>query len=486
MMNFLRRLWAKISNRYEGGQLHTSSRSYIPAYVQDARFDADSATREEILRKARYWERNNAIVNRLADVYEQYTVGGGLQMIPSSSDPDWNERAKVYWDESCKLLNLCNRQPFSADQSLTARTQFIDGGIFILKTKGETGFPRIQFIESHRCRTPSSMRELEGATIIDGVEVDKRTGRPIAYWIADGVESQSFRRIPADQIIHVFEPSRVGQYRELSFLYPVLNDIHDLDDLQILEQKAARQAAEISNVITNETGELSPDQLRNQRYNLGKQTSAGTETLEQRVEYIRRTTGAKTVALKNGEKFEQFKSERPSVATQGYWDFLTSKICAGVGIGKQLVFPWSMQGTVVRADLDIAAQFFKSRHAVLAAAFAEVYIFVMEYGIKRDVRISDPPPDWRNVSIRPPRAVNVDNGRNSSAMLAELAAGATTYEDIYSPQGHDWKDRIRQKAKEVAFMKKVAAEEGVEPGEIAESMKVEVAQPVQEQQTQTT
>lgn len=470
MINWVRNLWRKIFSRYEGGQFHSPSRSWIPALVQDARFDADSGTREEILRKARYWERNNAIVNRLADIFELYTVGGGIPVTPDSGDSEWNVRAKEYWEESCKLLNLSNRQPFSCDQSLCARSWFIDGEVFILKTRGETGFPRIQLIESHRVCTPTRMADMEGRFIHDGVEVDVTTGRPIAYWVRQGVDGDEHRRIKAESIIHIFEPSRVNQYRGLSFLYPILNDIHDLDDLQILEQKAAKQAAEVSNVITNEAGEVSADGLRNARYLQGKQTSAGVDTTEYRTEYFKRSLGGKTTVLKQGEKLEQFKSERPSVATQGYWDFLTSKICAGVGITKQLVFPWSMQGTVTRADLDVAAQYFRTRSAVLQAAFAEVYIFVMEYGAKRDIRISDPPTDWRSVSMRPPRSPNVDVGRNSSAMLAELEAGATTLDAIYGPLGLDWMTQVRQRSKEVKFIKEVAAADGNLPEEIAGAM----------------
>src|SRR5688572_3483546 len=61
-----------VQNRYEAGQLWSSRRSYLPGWTRDARFDADSATCTEIRRKARYFERNNAIVNRLADLFEQY------------------------------------------------------------------------------------------------------------------------------------------------------------------------------------------------------------------------------------------------------------------------------------------------------------------------------------------------------------------------------------------------------------------------------
>jgi hypothetical protein len=54
-------------NRYEAAQPSYGERSYIFGAVQDARFDADSCTRLEIVRKSSYFDLNNAIVNRLAD-----------------------------------------------------------------------------------------------------------------------------------------------------------------------------------------------------------------------------------------------------------------------------------------------------------------------------------------------------------------------------------------------------------------------------------
>ncbi len=475
MRNYIRNIWMAVLNRYEAGQMGSrGGRSYIPAYVQDARFDADSATRLEILRKARYWERNNAIVNRLADIFEQYTVGGGLPITPASSDADWNSRAKVYWDDSCRLLNLSNLQHFSSDQSLIARTWFIEGEVFILKTSGAEGRPRIKLIDSHRVGGSGLAQSYGGRNIIDGVEINDN-GRPIAYWIQNGVDDNEFTRVDAENIIHIFEPSRIAQYRGISFLYAVLNDIHDLDDLQILEQKAARDAAEVTNVINNSSGELTADQVRGQRYQTRNENSAGATTTENRTEFFKRAVGGRTVVLKTNEKFEQFKSERPSVATQGYWDFLASKICAGVGITKQLVFPWSMQGTVTRADLDVAAQFFRTRSCVLQNAFTEIYRYVMFYGTKQDRTIQDPPHDWRNVTMRAPKAPNVDVGRNSSAILAELRAGATTLEKIYGEQGMDWMTQIKQRAKEVRAIHDIADELKIPAVEVSELIAEQIA-----------
>ena len=75
------------------------------------------------------------------------------------------------------------------------------------------------------------------------------------------------------------------------------------------------------------------------------------------------------------------------------------------------------------------------------------------------------------LNVRPPRAVNVDVGRNSSAMLAELAGATRTYQDIFGETGEDWKQKLRQKAQAVAYIHQIADEFKVEPSEISDVMK---------------
>jgi lambda family phage portal protein len=484
-----------ITNRYEAGQRGGTSRSFLPAWVQDARFDADSATRTEILRKSRYFERNNGIVNRLADLFEQYVVGAnGLQIIPSSANDVWNEKAQLSWTEWQEFCDLTSLQSFAGIQSLVARSWFIDGEIFILLTRGDqigpagerlaANRPRIQLIEAHRVETPSAMWDQEGKTIIDGIQIDKN-GRPTAYWVRDNFDGNTYTPIPANRMIHVFEACRPGQYRGLPFLYPVMNDLHDLDDLQLFEMKAAKEAAEITNVVENGSGEISSAaSLRRERVNQTTQNASGVETTESRTKWIRDVLGGRSIALKLGESFKQFVSERPSVATKEYWDYITSKVCAGTGISKMLVFPWSLQGTIARGDYDIANAFFRSRSAVLASAFTRVYLFYMEWAKSNDSRIFDPPGDWKSVTVRPPRGCNVDIGRNSQAMLAELEAGATTYDAIYGALGLDYRRELRKKAKEAAYIRALATEFKITPGEIASAAAAAIQAAMQSAPTQ--
>jgi capsid protein len=246
-------------------------------------------------------------------------------------------------------------------------------------------------------------------------------------------------------------------------LHAVLNDIHDLDDLQILESKAARDGAEISNVIKNKSGLADAGDYLAE----GGTLPPGSMTQAQKRSYYESTIGGRTFFLQQDDEITQLKTERPSGQTRDYWVLLEAKICAGVGIPRQLVYSESLQGTVQRSVLDMAAAWFRIRSAALIRGFAQVYFFVLEHGIQTEATLADRPGNWRRFSWRPPRAPNVDVGRNAAAMLAELAAGTTNYKRIFAELGLDYVEELSQKADEVVLLDSLAAARGISAERIA-------------------
>ena len=446
-------------NRYEGA-VFSPRRSTLWSSVQSARFDAGASTRTELVRRSRYFEKNSDIYNRLADLFECYTVGCGLRLSPASSDPDWNAAALEEWQGWSRLPDLTSRQSLGTLWSLLARSWFVDGESFVILTRGESNRPRLQVIEGHMVQTPPKLQDQEGTSIMDGVRIDTN-GRPVGYYIGEDVNQNGRREMvfreptPADFVVHVFEPSRPGQYRGLPFCYPVINKLHDLDDLQLLEMDACKDAAKTTKTINTETGELSDMEFRRQQLSGSKTLNSGEDVSEERATYFKDVLGAETVVLRPDEKYEQFMTQRPSVATKEFWRCLKEDVCAGIGIPYVLAYPDSMQGTVYRGALDMANAFFRARSQVLIDALLRTYEYVISAARLYNPRLRDLPGDWRNATVQPPRAVNVDVGRNSAAMLAELEAGATNYELIYSPLGLDWREVFRQRAAEEAFIKEL-------------------------------
>lgn len=460
----------QVLNRYEAGQRYTTRRSYLPGWVQDARFDADTASRQEILRKARYWERNSPIVNRLLDLFEQYVSGpNGPIFTPTSSDEEWNKRFKGWWNKWCEMCDLTSRQHFGTLCGQAARRWAVDGETFILKTRGKErmrgqSFPRIQLVESHRIGDPGGAFATTASKRVDGIDLDPN-GRPVKYWMLDD-NRETYIPKSAEEVIHLFEPSRPGMQREVSLFHAVLNTIHDLDDLKLLEMDAAKDAAQVTNVIKTKTGELNADEFRRERWGVSGTTGTSGGSAQNRTQYYDEVFKGRAKVLEYDDEFQQFMTTRPSVASQQYWDLLASEICCGFGISKLLVFPWSVQGTVVRADLDTTASFFRSRSAVLISSMLDVYYYAAEWATQNVLELSDPPADWRSVSVRPPRSVTVDVGRKSAALIDEYKAGWLSLESICGELGEDWRAVLRQRAIERKAARDLETEFALAPGEL--------------------
>jgi len=468
LQNIANKLFPAPVNKYEGAG-NSLRRSYLDTSYTSARFDVTSATRQAIVRKSRFFEQNNAVLNRLGDLFESYTVGSSFSVQPASSDPAWNLKAKKWFDVWSRYPDIGSRQSFSTLMSQAARGWFYDGESFLLLTKGDSGKPRLQLIEAQSIATPAGMQGDE--TVFDGIRFDPRTGRAISYFIGNEKTQGNLtdvRSIGSDSIVHIYEPNRPGQLRGLPFVSAVINDLHDLDDLQKLEMEACKLGASVAQVVKTDSGEVQASNLR-----------AGTAGTSQNTaeNYYEQVFGSGVKVLKNGDSFEQFATERPGVNMREYWRQLTEKVCAGVGIPYVLVYPESMQGTVYRGALDMSAVWFKSRHQVMASAARRIYEYVMEYAIKNDPALNDAPSDWYEVSITAPRSPNVDVGRNSAAQLAELEAGIVTYDEVYGARGLDWRSSLEAKAQQALFVRELALKYGLDVSEISTIQKEKSANP---------
>lgn len=469
--SFLVRAAARlVSNHIDAGQRFSRDRGAVPGWLQDARLDLSTATREEVLRKARYFAANSPLVQRMSDVFVQYTVGPrGLRFTPASSDLEWNRLATESFRRWSEVCDISTRFNFAQFQGMAADRWYNDGEVFIIKTNGGAPFyrPRLQMIEAHRVATP--WEKVVEQNVQDGVELNIATGRPVAYWVRDSFLGDTFRRIPAKRMVHIFTPDRPGQLRGLPFYTSVLNLLSDFQDLQRFEMLAAKVAASIATIIKRKNGEaLTPEQLRKVAVGITETKSDGSTYTKQREERVKSVIGGEALVLEPGDDIQQFRSDRPSVITREYWEFLTHQICAGGCVSKSLIFPYSLQGTVARGELDVNSAFFRGCSDLLQRSFAEAYSYAMQDEIFTDAKLgARVPVDWFKVNVRPPRTPNVDAGRNSSAMLSEYDAGARSLTSICAEQGDEFFEVAEEKAKEAKFIRDLAAEYGVDPSEIS-------------------
>ncbi len=487
-MNALTKIWATLKGfvkaRYEAAsQSYWGQRSWIQHTVQDARYDADASTRLELVRRHRYWVANSPLIQRIRSLFVQFSVGiEGLQCNPNSQNEDWNVTRAANYEDWSRSPELGSRLSMAQLHIQWAGALFDDGAVFILKTRDSFNKPKIQTIEAHRVATPSNKREQEGKTIFDGVEVDKY-GKPTAYYVRDAFDLESFARVPADSLIHIYKARRPGMLREVPEGFSAMNTLHDMDDLHLLEMKAAKSASDVTNVIKTANGEFDSSAMRKARMNIGTQDANGNAATKSDPQYYQNTLGGRTVVLKTGEDMAQFQSNRPSVVMREYWDYLTGLICCGYNVPKLLVLPYSLQGTVTRADLDVCTNAFRLNFELVAAAVREIYEWHTEWAVKFDRSMDgETPADYLQSTIRPPRAPNVDIGYTAKALQIELQLGVKTVQDVFAERQQDWRSQLRQIAETVAYRNELAKEFGIKPEDISQIFDQPKAAPATDQQ----
>jgi capsid protein len=469
--------------------------SYVPQQIQDAKWDQNYVTRRELMRRMRYWSENSFLVESMLSVGERYVVGSsGLHVsfypaddISEDAEDSWYERAEAVVSEWFRDVGW-NGETMERLLKISYRDQKVDGEIFILKSR-KAGFieydgrkiavqkPCLQMVEAHRVESPWNQWDQEGNDLIDGVQFKTVNvgGRDLiqktGYWTRNGMgsfeQNDSWFLIPADQCFHIFNSHRVNQYRGISDFYACGVNINKLDDLLLLEMKAQDAQSVRAVAITSASGvAASPLDSRIEKIKAWQGLTAtnqpNAEDWNKRSETYRRETGAYVFGLKPGETVENMAPMRPANATLNLWEFLVNSICAGFHVPRCLVMEKisagssRSQGTEVRAQLDAADAFFNSEFQKWKAFVRDAVIYYMEWAIKNDNRVSDPPANWREcIHIQQPAACNVDPGYTSTAQLSALAAGTMDYEMILGPLGTNSKTVFRRLAHQQKMMEKL-------------------------------
>ena len=451
------------------GAVHSQDRTWLPGYVQGARQDINPGDRIEMVRRSRYFERNNALFQKVLDLIETNVVGTGISVTPDSSDPTWNAAALEWWRDWCAECDVSGVQTFATMQAVIARAQAVDGEIFVFLTYGERGMPRLQLIETQRIRSADVRNYTrEGYSEFDGILFDQ-FGRPAFYVVSNDSDAfssatpSSVAVASASSIIHVFEPSRAGQARGLPLAHAVLHTLHDLDDLQRYEMLAAKDAASRANIVKTESGEA-PGGARMIGVPQRQQPAAGSSESAART-YYEQAFGGKTVVLKRGDDWKQSESLRPSAAMREFWEYLTETCCKGVGISFAAVQDYRGQwgGAALRGAIASDNRFYQVRTDSLVPAIRKVFEHALGWAIDAG-RVPAPPADWRKIKCHSPRRSTVDIGRESAAILNELRVGLRTFRDVLGETGSDWREIIRQRIAEQKFIADTARELGVPSG----------------------
>lgn len=214
---------------------------------------------------ARDLVRNNAWAKSAVTTVTDHVIGWGItpKLPPGPFGVAWSRWANT------TACDSEGRRTLNGLAKLALGTWFVAGECLIRRRirRLEDNLPiplQLQVLEPDFLDSSRDTVLPTGGEIIQGVEYDP-IGNPAAYWlfrshpgstqpgIRGAVAGQSVR-IPASEIIHLADPDRPGQARDVSKFAPVLLRMHDLDDYEDAALMKQKIAACLSVILTDSTG----------------------------------------------------------------------------------------------------------------------------------------------------------------------------------------------------------------------------------------
>jgi len=193
--------------------------------------------------RSRELVRNNPHARKAIDALVSGVVGAGLvPVLP----PD-REDVRIAWDAFSRECDADGQLEFAGLQSLIVRAFFESGEVLvrIRRRRPEDGLVvplQLQVMEADHLDATRNELLSGGGRIIAGIEFDA-IGKRVAYWlfqdhpgeVAPVSGSLESRRVPADQVIHLYEKTRPGQIRGVPRLAAAMMRMRDLDDYEEAE-----------------------------------------------------------------------------------------------------------------------------------------------------------------------------------------------------------------------------------------------------------
>ena len=177
------------------------------------------------------------------------------------------EQAWQQWGRT-GFCTVDGRISWNQAQRLFLETLARDGEVLIQKIKNPAGNPfgfSLKFLEADYLDEGYDARLNNGNEVRMGVELDKRTGKPLNYYLFEdhphhdqgygSVTKRHHKIVSADQIIHCYMQERAGQTRGAPWMSNVLSRLKMLDGYEEATLVNARVAASKMGFFTSPEGD---------------------------------------------------------------------------------------------------------------------------------------------------------------------------------------------------------------------------------------
>jgi len=425
--------------------------------------------RVTLIREARWLEENSSVVKSILRKYRTFSVGR-LQYVARTSNEAVNKQIGAYVERWMANADASQRHHFRTLAGLGVTSMKRDGDIgFIVLEEPMTPLEqmmmvspiRIQAIEADRIGSIVNREGLDTRPFkplkkneqdFSGVVVNG-AGKPIRYRIYNrsrtGEMMTPALEVPAQDFLHLFDPTRLDSYRGFSVFDAAVTDIKDLMEILACEKMSVKMLSSISGVVNNSDGSADQDVSLDISHDYNPDADRLKKIEPGTIEY-----------LAEGESFNPVESNRPSPTFNGFLDSLIRNCGMATNLPFGFIYSWAGQGTAVRMEAAQAAREFEMTQLTLEEKLLNPLVRRV---IARGMQLGHLPtvPDFDSGEWRYPAKVTADVGRESKALIDETMAGIISKTQIAADRGEDRtiiRDLLRAEAMELVEDAKMVQE----------------------------
>lgn len=387
---------------------------------------------------ARDLVRNNSWAASGLDKASDHLVGWGIIGKPSTSAKRLKKNATEIWNEwaNSTQCDYDGRLNFYGLQKLVGRSVHEAGEVLIRRrrqpSKSGMRIPlKLQLLEADFLDTArDGLNTTDGSSnkIIQGVEFADN-GTRVAYWLfeqhpgANGFFSKlsvKSVRVPAEDVLHIYDVKRIGQVRGVSSFAPAIVRLKDFDEFEDATLLGKKIAACFAAFVTDPDGTSSPVGVADDT------TSPSQDQLEPGM--IMNLPAGKTI---------EFATPPQSGQDEGYTARQLRAVAATMGITyEQLTgdYRGSNFSSSRMARLTVQERVEHLRWNMLIPQMCDpVWLWAMEQAVVAGGLEQIPPVKWT-----PPRLPFLEPDREGLALARNVRSGLMTPSEMVEQMGFDF------------------------------------------------
>jgi lambda family phage portal protein len=407
--------------------------------------------------------RNDAFAKSAVRAFRRNVVGRGIWPSPAKLleggkpgelDQDWNARVEQAWEEwadDAAAVDRERKRTFAAVQRwvITELVTMGEAIVVLNEVAGPDGMLhlQLQLFEAEQLDGVVLKHDLGNGTFNEvrgGVEVDE-FGAPVAYHLRPATlpdvvhRAPTSNRIPADRVLHIFEPDRPRQTRGESRFVSVVTALWHLSQYEQAQQVAARAEACIGLTIASDEPEETDEET-----NEDGEKKSPKDPIE--------VTPFTIFRHRTDEEVKPFLPQRPGNLYEPFVKMQIRRIAAGCGLSYEMVArDWTggSYSSLRQGMLEDRREFRELQELIVSRLCQPVYVAKMRVDLIAG-RLKGPSTQRGLAALARTQWMPegwdwIDPENEAQAFSVGLDKNLITLDEIHSSRGRNWRDVVTQR-----------------------------------------